>query len=742
MSRRPISLCHWGPFEAEVSDGRLVRTAPMEGSGADPDMIGAWPELLYSETRIREPHIRASWLEGKKAGRGRDPLVPVGWDEALSHVAAELARVHRDFGPASIFGGSYGWSSAGRFHHARTQIRRFLAATGGFTDQLGNYSWGAAQMILPHILGSHAAVSSAATSWASIAEHTDTLVAFGGLKPANWNVTSGGAGSHHLPEAVLNAKARGTRFVLVTPHAGDAPDGLDAEVIAPRPHSDTAIMLSLARQAVASGRADPDFLARHTHGADRFLAYLAGETDGQEKTLAWGAEIAGLPVEDLERLWSRIAEGRVMLTASWSLQRAENGEQTYWALIALAALLGQIGLPGGGFSFGYGSMNGVGADARSGLVPTMPGLPNPVPPIPTARFADAFLNPGRSIDFNGHTVVYPDIRLVYWAGGNPFHHHQDLCRMEKAWAVPETVIVHEPWWTPTARRADIVLPATTSLERRDIGGSSRDPSVFFMPKLVEPVGEARSDFSIFSGLADRLGCGAAYHEGLDEEGWLRRLWDVSLERAEKAGIDLPDFETASEINYVPVSPPAEPEVLLSAFRADPEAAALGTPSGRIELYSEAIAAMGYADSPPHPAWRPPLEWAGAAEEGELHLLTNQPAKQLHAQLYPVMKDGDGPAACRIAPGDARARGIEDGDLVRLHNGRGACRARAVIDDGLRPGVLLMSTGAWYDPDPEGGPERAGNPNVLTADRPTSSLAQATAAQSALVRIEGLDRERT
>src|SRR6516162_3035135 len=100
--------------------------------------------------------------------------------------------------------------------------------------------------------------------------------------------------------------------------------------------------------------------------------------------------------------------------------------------------------------------------------------------------------------------------LIYCAGGNPFHHHQDLNRLRRAWQKPETIIVHDSWWTPTARRADIVLPATTTLERNDVGGSARDRFVIAMHQAIEPVGEARNDFDILRELAGRLGYEAAF----------------------------------------------------------------------------------------------------------------------------------------------------------------------------------------------------------------------------------------
>ncbi len=735
----PVNLSHWGAFRGRVEAGRFVEAIPL--CGADEQMIRAWPELVHSPLRIDRPYIRRGWLEqgpGASNSRGSDEMLPVSWDEALDHVASEISRMHRDFGPTAILGGSYGWSSAGRLHHARSQLRRFLAASGGFTDQIANYSWGAAAAILPHVLGSTASVAYASTSWESIAEHTDTVVAFGGLNPKNWRITSGGAVAHDLPRMVARAKTSGCRFVVLSPLSSDVPDGLEADLIQPRPGSDTAIMLALAHEAWTSNRADKAFLQKYTVGADRLVAYLTRQTDGEPKTLSWAAKHSDLDVKELQALWNTISKGRVMLTAAWALQRSENGEQSFWALIALAAMLGQIGLPGGGFSFGYGSMGSVGAHARRGFVPTLPSLPNAGMAIPVATVADALLSANETFDFNGRRLTYPDIRMIYWAGGNPFHHAQDLGKLERGWAGAQTIVVHEPWWTPTAKRADIVLPATTSAERNDIGGTSRDPNVVFMQQIVEPQAQARNDRDIFALLADRLGCREAFDGGTDEQGWLRQMWAGVLEKGQCENIDVPDYESFRTMGIWPVPAPVHAEVMLKDFRDNPDRAPLPTPSGKIELFSQTVADFGYEEEPGHPVFRTPVEWLGNAADGEFHLVTNQPARQLHGQLWQTTAGmNGGPAPVRIHPKDAVTLGIKDGQTVRVFNTRGACKATALLDSGVRRSVLVMPTGAWFDPDRKTGLEKNGNPNVLTADRRSSPLGQASAALSVLVRIEPL-----
>jgi biotin/methionine sulfoxide reductase len=409
--------------------------------------------------------------------------------------------------------------------------------------------------------------------------------------------------------------------------------------------------------------------------------------------------------------------------------------------IALAALLGQIGLPGGGFAFGHGSMNGVGNPRIDVPAPEMPAKLNPAArAIPVARVADMLLHPREPYEFDGRTDYYPDVRLVYWAGGNPFHHHQDLNRLRRAWARPETVIVHESWWTATARHADIVLPATTMLERNDVGGSSRDRFVFALHQAIRPVAASRNDFDIFDELATRLGCEDSFNEGRSEMQWLRWIWDGVREGAAARGVDVPDFNAFWEHGHVEVPAPSEPFVLFEAFRADPEASPLKTPSGKIELYSERIAAFGYDDCPPHPAWLPPHEWLGAPEARRfpLHLVTVQPPDRLHSQMDPgpvaQANKVAGREAIRLNPDDAAGRGIRAGQLVRVFNDRGACLAGAIVDPGVREGVAVMATGAWYAAD-GGGLELAGNPNVLSRDVGTSRLTQGCAALSVLVEIE-------
>ncbi|RYE73417.1 MAG: Asp-tRNA(Asn)/Glu-tRNA(Gln) amidotransferase GatCAB subunit C, partial [Hyphomicrobiales bacterium] len=363
-------------------------------------------------------------------------------------------------------------------------------------------------------------------------------------------------------------------------------------------------------------------------------AYLAGKADGTPKTADWAAALCEIPADEIRTLARRMAAKRTFIMMSWSLQRADHGEQPYWMAITLAAMLGQIGLPGGGFGFGYGSVNGIGNAAQEIPWPSLSQGDNPVADfIPVARIADMLLDPGGAYDFNGERRSYPDIKLVYWAGGNPFHHHQELNRLVQAWQRPEAIIVHEPWWTATARHADIVLPVTTQLERNDIVCANRDLMLAASHKAVEPAGEARDDYAIFSGLAARLGVEEAFTERRDEESWLRHLYGLARQRIAAANLDIPDFDSFWRQGVTLLPEPEVVKPLLADFRDDPQAHRLATPSGLIELFSERIAGFGYADCLGHAAWLPSQEWLGAeaAERFPLHLISNQPVTKLHSQ---------------------------------------------------------------------------------------------------------------
>ncbi|WP_227982151.1 molybdopterin guanine dinucleotide-containing S/N-oxide reductase [Nocardia spumae] len=738
-------MTHWGAFDADSDGHRLFDVRPWPGDPEPTPLIGNVASAQHHPTRIDRPHIRKSWLENGPGapGRGTGPFVAVSWDRALDLLGGELRRVYTDHGAEAVYGGSYGWASAGRFHHAQSQLHRFLNCLGGYVRHVNSYSLGTSTVLLPYVLGDLFALMGRFTAKSVIAEHTELVVAFGGISPKNAAVNPGGVSRHHTHDWLARAHERGCRFVTVTPLRDDISASAHAEWITPRPGTDAALMLALAQVLDADGLADTDFLRSHTVGYEPFAHYLRGTTDGVVKDPRWAAAITGVPADRIRALAHEMAAARTLITVSWSLQRARYGEQPTWLGVVLAAMLGQIGLPGAGFGHGYGSAAGIGEPTRTVPLPRLPQGANPIDRyIPVARIADMLLHPGETFRYNGQHLRYPDIRLIYWAGGNPFHHHQDLARLRRAFERPDTVVVHDSFWTATARHADIVLPATMSIERDDFGTGDNDGFLWPMPALTRPHGQARDDYAILAELSERLGTGKEFTEGRTTEEWLSHLYRQWLADLADRGRQFPDFEEfwSGPGLELPVADP--PQVAFADFRADPERYPLATPTGRIEISSDTITGYDLPDCPGHPVWIEPDEWLGgaAAQRFPLQLVANQPRTKLHSQLdigahSRSVKIHDREPV-RLHPSEAHTRGLTGGDIVRLFNDRGSCLAGLIVDDAVAPGVAQLSTGAWYDPDPDD-PSfcRHGNPNVLTADRPSSTLSQGSVGQLALVQLE-------
>ena len=209
--------------------------------------------------------------------------------------------------------------------------------------------------------------------------------------------------------------------------------------------------------------------------------------------------------------------------------------------------------------------------------------------------------------------------------------------------------------------------------------------------------------------------------------WLRHMYDEARSTAVERGYGPPPFDEFWEKGsyHFPLPPSDGP--LLAEYVEDPVANRLKTPSGRIEIFSEKVDSFGYDDCPGHPTWLEPEEWLGSplARRFPFHLLSNQPSKRLHSQLDASPESRKtkikGREPIEIGRADATARGFKDGDIVRVFNDRGATLAGVrVVDDLL--GVVMIATGAWYDPEYPGHPgslEKHGNPNVLTLDKGAS-----------------------
>lgn len=749
-----LTAAHWGPMLVET-DGETVLSSRGALPTAQPNSLQTVVrDQVHSNTRVRFPMVRKGFLaspDSPQGVRGQDEFVRVSWDEALTLIHQQHKRIREQHGPASIFAGSYGWRSNGVLHKAATLLQRYMSLAGGYTGHLGDYSTGAAQAIMPYVVGGNE-VYQQQTSWPMVLEHTDVVVLWS-ANPLNTLKIAWNASDEQGIGWFDALRKSGKKLICIDPMRSEtvAFFGDSMEWIAPHMGTDVAMMLGIAHTLVENGWQDDDFLSRCTEGYAHFAAYLTGESDGVAKTAEWAAEICGVSAAKIRELAQIFHENTTMLMSGWGMQRQQFGEQKHWMLVTLAAMLGQIGTPGGGFGLSYHFANGGNPTRRAAVLASMQGSVkdgvDAVEKIPVARIVEALENPGAFYQHNGMDRHFPDIRFIWWAGGANFTHHQDTNRLIRAWQKPELIVISECFWTAAAKHADIVLPATTSFERNDLTmtGDYSNQHLVPMKRVVPPRDEARDDFEVFAELSERWETGgrARFTEGKSDLQWLETFYQIAQQRGASQQVTLPPFAQFWEANELIEMPESEENarfVRFADFRRDPQAFPLKTDSGRIEIYSRRIASFGYADCPPHPMWLAPDEWHGNAEAEQLQVLSAHPAHRLHSQLnYSALREQyavAGREPVTLHPQDASARGIADGDLVRVWNQRGQVLAGAVVTDGIRPGVICIHEGGWPDLDPAaGGICKNGAVNVLTKDLPSSRLGNGCAGNTALAWVE-------
>lgn len=757
-----LTASRMGPLYTVVKDGKLVATEGALPKTVPNSLQLTGPDQVHTKARIKYPMVRKSYLENPEnpaRPRGDDEYVRVSWDEALKLIHQQHLRIRGEFGNESVFAGAYGWRSSGVLHKGRELLRRYMSLAGGYTSHLGDYSTGASQVIMPHVMGS-IEVYEQQTTHPVVLESSDVVVLWG-MNPMNTLKVAWTSNENSGIEFFSQLKDSGKKLICIDPMRSETIEffGDKAEWIAPHPYTDTAMMMGVAHALVNSGKHDKSFLDKYTVGYDKFEDYLLGKTDGVEKTTAWAESICGVPAKQLEQLAEVFSANRTLLMSGWSMQRQQYGEQRHWMLATLASMLGQIGMPGGGFGLSYHYSNGgnptrdaavlpaMGATVgKSGLSGAHSGSKEAVNAIPVARIVEAIENPGKKYMHNGNELTFPNLKMVWWSGGGNFTHHQDTHRLIKAWQKLQLSVVSEIYWTAAAKHADIVLPITTSFERNDMTmtGDYSNAQLVPMPKVVEPQFESLSDFEVFARMSELLMPGkgrAIFTEDKEEMDWLKYFYDEAAKGGKRLRIRMPKFGQFWEKNELIEMKPNKKNIKFvrhEAFRKDPIMNPLGTPSGKIEIYSKTIEKFALDDCPPHPTWLVPGEWAGNAKKGQLTLISSHSADRLHSQFnYAKLRENYAIAnrePISINVEDAKMRGIKSGDLVRAFNDRGQILVGALVSDGIKQGTVCVHEGGWPDLD-KNGLCKNGGVNVLTRDIPTSRLANGCAANSSLVSIE-------
>jgi DmsA/YnfE family anaerobic dimethyl sulfoxide reductase A subunit len=723
---------------AVVTDGRIVRLEADDRTDDDlarPRLVAcargrAYLRRQYHPDRLTHPLRRVG-----PRGEGRFERIP--WDEALDLATAEIRRVRETHGNGALFVpyGTGAYSNTNGSHLAR----RLLYADGGCLDIENSYSWACTNRATPTVYGTRI-TGNQRQDWVN-----SNYILMWGWNPAEM---IDGTNSAWF---VKKARENGARVVCVDPRKTLSAVGLADEWVPIRPGTDVAMMSAMANVMIREGLHDAAFVRTHCVGFDAatmptgaeneesYEDYILGRHDRVDKTPAWAEEITGVPRETIVRLAREYATaGPAMLVQGYGMQRRAYGEQVVRAGCVLAAITGNVGISGGGAS-------GLGLPAPDGGSRWI-GMPLGENPhgvaIPCAAWTEAVTR-GRSMGpvdgVIGAERLESDVKLIYAVATNCLvNQHMNLNRSVGILAdesLVEFLIVQDQFLTPTARYADLVLPACTAFETWGLqDGWKYGDELILSPKLVEPLGESRSDYRICSGIAERLGIGDAFTEGLDERGWVDHILSLYRDRhPDLPGID--EFESSNAGVYAATI--EEPAIAFADFRRDPGAHPLDTPSGKVEIFSLELHALGRPDEiPPIPKyvreWESPF--GPEAKRFPLQAIGSHSLSRVHSTHAnnPDLREAF-PQRVFVNPVDAATRGIEDGELVRVFNDRGVTVIPCRVTNRMMPGVVDIPQGAWWAPDEEG-VDRGGATNVLTSERLTP-YAHGAAAHTCMVEIE-------
>jgi anaerobic dimethyl sulfoxide reductase subunit A len=722
---------------AHVKDGVITQldTDDRPDSPADPQLRAcirgrAYLRRQYHPDRLTRPLIRT----GK---RGQGEFTPIPWNEALDILAGQIKRVKEEYGNGALFV-PYGTGSYNQTNGSQT-ARRLMNLYGGCLGIWNSYSWGAINVATPTVYGT-LQTGNQRQDWLN-----SKYILMWGWNPAEMR---DGTNSEYF---IKLARQKGARVVCIDPRHTLSAAALADEWIPIRPGTDTAMMSAMAYVMLSEGLYDVDFVRTHCLGFDHtqmpegleaeesYSDYILGRRDGIPKTPEWAEAICAVPRQTIRRIAREYASHKPgVLYQGYGMQRRAYGEQVVRAGCALAAITGNLGIPGGWASGLANQPDG------GGLWNIFPVGDNPYgASIPVILWTEAILRGkemGTQDGVIGKEKLDSNIKLIYAVASNILiNQHANTNRNARILAdtsLVEFIAVQDQFMTPSARYADLVLPACTQFETWGVeDGWKYGEEVILMPQLVEPLGECKSDYHICAEVAERLGIGEAYTEGRDERGWVE--WALEQYRLRRFP-ELPTLEAMLESNQGVYSRPVEhPQVAFADFRADPQNHPLPTSSGKIEIFSQQLFKMNRPDDIPAVPkyireWESPF--GPEAQEYPLQAIGHHTLHRVHS----THDNNDWleeafPQVVFMNELDAKARRIKDGDLVKVYNGRGAMVLPCKITPRILPGVVDIPQGAWWSPDTQG-IDRRGNVNVLTSERWTP-LAFATAQQTIMVEIK-------
>ncbi|HFK7184960.1 TPA: dimethylsulfoxide reductase subunit A [Serratia odorifera] len=740
------------PLRMHVADGEICYVET-DNTGSDDDeglhqvracLRGrSMRRRVYNPDRLKYPMLRV----GK---RGEGKFKRISWEEAFARVSDNLQRIIRDYGNEAIYlnygTGTLGGTMTRSWPPGATLIARLMNCCGGYLNHYGDYSSAQIAAGLNYTYG----------GWADGNSPTDIenskLVVMFGNNPGETRMSGGGV-TYLLEQARERSNAR---MIVIDPRYTDTAAGREDEWIPIRPGTDAALVAGMAHVLIAENLVDQPFLDKYCVGYDErtlpagapanghYKAYILGQgDDGIEKTPAWAEKITGIPAARIIKLAREIGSSKpAYICQGWGPQRHANGEITTRAIAMLAILTGNVGINGGN----------SGAREGSYSLPfvRMPTLENPVKTsISMFLWTDAIWRgpemTAKRDGVRGKDKLDVPIKFIWnYAGNCLINQHSDINRTHDILQDEqqcEMIVVIDNHMTSSAKYADLILPDCTASEQMDFcldASSGNMGYVIFANQAIKPRFECKTIYDMTSEIARRMGVEQQFTEGRSQEQWLRHLYQQSRDRIP----GLPSFEQFLALGIYKQRDPDGHHVAYRAFRADPQANPLTTPSGKIEIYSAALADLAAnwelaKDDVIHP-----LPVYAAGFENYDDPLAGQYPLQLtgfhyKARTHSTYGNVDVlQAACRqemwINPLDAKQRGINHGDLIRVFNQRGEVRINAKVTPRMRPGVVALGEGAWYSPDGSR-IDHAGSINVLTSQRP-SPLAKGNPSHTNLVQV--------
>ena len=730
-------------LKAHVKNGKIIRFET--DNGEDPQIRAcmrgrAYRQRVYSKDRLKYPLRRIG-------ERGEGKFERISWEDALDEVAAKLIETKEKYGNPSILL-VLGAGNQGMLH-GPAPIVMTLNQFGGYTRFWGAPSYEGA------LFASMATYGTIKTGHAREDLLNSKFIIIWGMNPAN---TIQDPGTSLM---IARAREKGIKIVVVDPIYTDTAAVFADQWVPIRPGTDTAMLNAMAYVIITENLHDQEFIDKYTVGFDKYKDYLLGTEDGTQKTPEWAQEITKVPADIIINLAREYATNKPSaLLAGWGPARTARGEQYSRAAAVLTAITGNVGIKGGyacGFMRAYSSRETILPGKKKGGTPQKPekkkqapkklrpqdnpvdfnaphrentlyklsGGTNPVNTrIHNSKFYDAILK--------GRSGGYPaDIKMAYIVASGFLNQQANVNYGIKALKSLDFIVIHEQFMTPTAKFADIVLPINTFMERDDIAvpwlGS---PYYLYLNKAIDSLYESKSDLEVCRILGKKLGIGP----GMLDLGEKQILRIFAQPRK-----DIKNFNKMKRDGYTKIKVD-EPFVAFKEQISDPENYPFPTLSGKIEIYCEHLAEMNNPLIPPIPKYLSHDEHYDSpkAKEYPLQLLTVHNKRRTHSSLQniPWLEEIEGHAAL-INSIDAKARGINNGDLVDIFNDRGRIRILARVTERIIPGVVCVYQGAWYDPDKDG-VDLGGCGNTLTKD--DHSPGGAFYHNSALVQVELFEKQ--